>query len=84
MDSECGLVKIALKLKAGSLDELLVFGIVRDFRQLAGNVRAADPLQVDVKESVGTGQQAGRFGRGVFAQEDQRARQPRLPAERRR
>jgi hypothetical protein len=70
VDSESCLVKIALELKAGSLNELLIFRVVGNVRHLTGDVGAANPLQVGVKIAVGAGQQAGRLGRGMLAQDN--------------
>ncbi len=70
MDGEGCLIKVALKLKPGRLDELLVFRLVGNVGNLAGDVGAANPLQVDVKIAVRTGKQAGRFRRGMLAQHD--------------
>ena len=70
MDGESGLVEVALKLKPGRLDELLVLRFVGNVRHLAGDVGAADPFQIDVKIAVRAGKQAGRFRRGMLAQHD--------------
>jgi hypothetical protein len=73
VDGERGLVEIALELKSGLLDKLLVFRLARNRRQLAGGVEGANPFQVDVEETVGAGEQAGGFRRSLLAQEhDQR------------
>src|SRR5208282_2964752 len=73
VDGESRLVQIALELKAGLLDELLVFRIAGNRRQLAGGVEGANPLQIDVEETVRAREQASRFGRSVLAQgHDQR------------
>ena len=68
MNGKRSLVQVALELKARFLDELLVFRIVGNVRQMAGDVGAAHPLQIDVKVAIRAGQQAGRFGRGMLAQ----------------
>ena len=71
MNGESGLFQIALELEAGSLDELLILGIVRDSRQLATDVGTTNPFQTDVYKAVGTGKQAGGFRRSVLAQKDE-------------
>jgi hypothetical protein len=73
VDGESSLVKIALPLEARFLDKFLVFRLAGNRRQLTGGVEGPDPLQIDVEETVGSGQQAGGFGRSVLAQHyDQR------------
>ena len=68
MDGEGSLVQVAFELKPGGLDELLVLRFMGDVRQLAGDVGAAHPFQIDVQIAVRAGQQAGRFRRGMLAQ----------------
>jgi hypothetical protein len=65
-----GLIQIALELKSGGLDELLVIRIVRYSRQFAGEVSATHPSQVHIDEPIRTGKQARWFGWGMFAQYD--------------
>jgi len=66
VDGEGGLIEIALELEARLLDEFLVFGLAGDRRQLAGSVEGPNPLEIDVEEAVGAGQQAGRFRRAFL------------------
>jgi hypothetical protein len=68
VNGEGGLVEVAFELEPGGLDEVLVFRLMRDVRQLAGNIGAAHPLQIDVQITVRAGQQAGRFRRGMLTQ----------------
>ena len=68
MYGECGLVEVALELEPRSLDELFVFWIMRNCRQLCSRVDAAHPLDVQVQDSICAWQEPSRFGRGVFAQ----------------
>ena len=68
MDGESGLVEVAFELEAGGLDELLVLRFVGHIRQLARDVGAAHPLEIDVQIAIRAGQQAGRFRRGMLAQ----------------
>jgi len=70
MNGEGGLIKVPLKLKPGRLNELLVLRFVGHVRNLAGDIGAADPFQIDVEIAVRTGKQAGRFRRGMLAQHD--------------
>jgi hypothetical protein len=70
VNSECGFVEIAFELEAGGLDEVLVFGIVRNFWQVSGDIGATHPLQIDVKKSVSAGEQPCSLGRSVFAELD--------------
>ncbi len=68
VNSEGGLVQIALELKAGLFDKLLVFGLAGNRRQLAGGVECPNPLQIDVEETVRAREQAGRFRWCLLAQ----------------
>src|SRR6185437_20525 len=72
MDGKCSLGQIALEIKACSLDESLVVGIVRGRGCVATYVGPSHPLQVHIKESVRPGQQACGFRWGVLAQLDNR------------
>src|SRR5581483_10415560 len=70
MDGEGCFVEVALELKPGRLNELLVLRIMGDLGQVSGNIGAPHPLQVHVKETIGAGQQTGGLGRGVLAKLD--------------
>ena len=70
MDGESCLIQVSLKLKPGRLDELLVLRFVGNVRNLAGNIGAADPFQIDVEVAVRSRQQSGRLRRGMLAQHD--------------
>ena len=70
MDGESRLIQVAFKLEPGGLDELLVFRFMGYVGQLAGDIGAAHPFQIDVKIAVRAGKQAGRFRRGMLAQHD--------------
>jgi hypothetical protein len=70
VDGESRLIQVALKLKPGRLDELLVFRFVGNVRYLPGDVGPANPFQIDVKIAVRAGKQAGRFRRGMLALND--------------
>src|ERR1700739_980600 len=70
MYGEGGFVQIAFELEARLLDKRLILRLPGDWRQLASGVEGSNPFQVDVQESVGAGEQAGRFGRSVLAQGD--------------
>src|SRR5208282_4771145 len=52
VNGEGGLIEVALELKAGFFDKLLVFGSARNRRQLAGGVECPNPFEVDVKETI--------------------------------
>src|SRR6185437_2407672 len=70
VDSQRGFFKVAFKLEPGSLDELLIFGIVRHRRQMMPNVGEAHPAQVEINERIRAGQKPRSFGRRMFAQLD--------------
>jgi hypothetical protein len=72
VDGEGGLVEVVLELEPGFFKEALVFGIVRDRRELAYGFQGTQPLEVNVEETVGAGEQAGRFGGGAATQLDHR------------
>ena len=67
MNGECGLFQIALELEASGLNELLIFGIVGDGRQLATDIGSPNPSQIDVNKAVGTGKKTGGLRRSVLA-----------------
>ena len=69
VDGKGGFVEIALELKAGRIDELLVFGLAGDGRELAG-AETANPFEVDIDKAVGAGKQASGFGRGLAEEHD--------------
>src|SRR5277367_847935 len=54
VNRESGLIEVALELKTGFFDKLLVLGLARNRWKLAGSVECAYPLQIDVKEPVGS------------------------------
>jgi hypothetical protein len=68
MDGQCCLLQVPFKLEAGPLNELFIFLIVRHFRNVGGDIGTAHPFQVDVQESVRSGQQARRLRRRVLPQ----------------
>jgi hypothetical protein len=61
-------VEITLELKSGGLDELFVFGIVRNRGQVLGDIDVAHPAQVGVDVAICPGKQARRFGWRMFAE----------------
>ena len=52
MDCEGGLVQIALELKAGLLDELLVLGIMGNGGKLANGLQSSQPFQIYVEKAI--------------------------------
>ena len=68
MNGDGGAVQVAFELDAGLLDESLVIGIVGYGRKLLDGTESANPLQVDIGESVRAGKEASRLRRGVPAQ----------------
>ena len=68
MNGEGCLVQVALELKPGGLDKLLVFRLMGNVWYLPCDIGAAHPLQIDVKIAIRTRKQAGRFRRGMLAQ----------------
>ena len=73
MDGKRRLIEVALELKAGLIDKLLVFGIARNRRQLGGRVEGPNPFQIDIEETVGSREQAGSFRGSMLAQRDQKS-----------
>ncbi len=69
MESDGGLVEVALPIKAGRVEELLVFGRAEDGLE-PGAKDGAERLEVDVEDAVGLREQAGRLGRSLEAQKD--------------
>ena len=67
VDGECGLIQIALELKAGGADETFVLGIVADGGQIFAGIRFACRTQVEIEKCVSAGQQAGGLGRSVLS-----------------
>jgi hypothetical protein len=70
VDGKGYFIQIILELKSRGLNELLVFWIVRDIRQLCGNLCPSQVLQVDVNEAIGLRQQTGRLWWSMLAQEN--------------
>jgi hypothetical protein len=68
MHRESGFVQVALELKPGFLNELVVFRIVGDGWHPTQPVEPAHPLQIHVSEGFGARQQAGGFGRRLLPQ----------------
>jgi len=62
VNGECGFVQVPFKLEAGGLDELFVFGIVRNGRQLTDGFQRAQPLKIDVEKTIGTRKESSCFG----------------------
>jgi hypothetical protein len=74
MDGEGCLIQVALELETGLRNEIFIFGLARNGRQFPRGKRT-NPFQVDVKETIGTRQQARRLRRSVLAEGyDQRKR----------
>ena len=70
VDRERRFIQVAFELKAGSVDEPFVIGIVRHRREFAGDVGPPHPLQIDIGKSVGGRKQTSRLGRRMFAEHD--------------
>ena len=70
MNGEGGLVEIALELKAGLADEVLVLRIAILGRMLAEVGEQANGLEIDVEDGVGVGQQADGIGGSAFSQQN--------------
>ena len=72
VNGERGLIEIALELKPGRLDKLLVIRIVGHRGQVARKVGATHPSQIYVREAICAGKQARRLRWGMFTQHDGR------------
>jgi hypothetical protein len=70
VDREGRLIEIALELEAGFLDELLVFGVVGNWRKFSDRLQRAEPFQINVEEPIRSREKASRFGRRTAAQLD--------------
>ena len=76
MDGESGLVQIAFELKTRLLDKLLVFGLAGNRRQLAGGVEFANPLQIDVEETVRARERSSSVTSGANSVASRRQSEP--------
>ena len=71
MNCHGGLVQVALEIKAGLANELLVLGLALGRRRVAERGQAVNVAEVQVDDGVAFRQQAGGLGRGVAARQDQ-------------
>jgi hypothetical protein len=70
VDGESSFIEIAFEFKPGLAKEALVLRIVADRSQLLARVRFAGPAEIEVKECVPSGQEAGGLRGGALAQLD--------------
>ena len=68
VDGESGFVEVTLELKAGSLDELVVFGVGLWGGSFAKGGEAPNCFQIDVDVSVSFGEKSYGFGRAAAAE----------------
>jgi hypothetical protein len=72
VNGECGFIQVPFKLEACRLDELFVFGIVRNGGQLTDGLQRPQPLKIDVEEAIGSGQEPSCLGRRAPPELDSR------------
>jgi hypothetical protein len=70
VESDGHLVKIALPVDAGGIDELLVVGGAIGCLQVLEVGEGSDGFEIEVDDAVGLREEAGGLRRGLGAQED--------------